>query len=211
MPAPSDRYEPLPGLLGLPAYLLRKLSPRGRKIAAGLGVLLLVGAVAAAIVLVPRISESKREHAAAERQSRLRAAARQRAQVIAEQRPRRGRVRVNRGGARPTRAFIGTVERAITSDVRARVARGELDNPAARTACRRLAREGGRMLLNCTAITSEVETTENTSGVVVGYTYRAALSPETGRFAFCKSGGHAALGFSARGERAVELPDACGG
>ena len=67
------------------------------------------------------------------------------------------------------------------------------------------------MLLNCTAITSEVETTENTSGVVVGYTYRAALSPETGRFAFCKSGGHAALGFSARGERAVELPDACGG
>jgi hypothetical protein len=211
VPAPADRYEPLPGLLGLPAYLLRKLSPRGRKIAAGLGGLLLAGAVAAAIVLVPRISESKQEHAAAERQARLRAAARQRAQVIAEQRPRRGRVRVDGEVAGAPRAFISPVERAITRDVRARAARGELDNRARRTACRRLAREGGRVLLSCTAITSEVETTDKTSGVVVGYTYRAAISTATGRFAFCKSGGHAALGFSDRDQRALELPRACGG
>jgi hypothetical protein len=209
MPAPTDRYEPLPSLLGLPAYLLRKLSPRGRRMAAGLGVLLFAGAVAGAIVLVPQISESKREHAAAERQARIRAEARQRAQLIAEQRPRRGRVSVDREAAGGTRALIGPLERAITSDARARAARGELDNRTRRTTCRPVAREGARVLLSCTAITSEVETSQNSTGVVSGYNYRAAVSAETGRFAFCKSAGRA-LGFD-RGRPSVALPRACGG
>ena len=34
MAARGDRYEPLPGLLGIPRYLVRKLSPRGRRILA---------------------------------------------------------------------------------------------------------------------------------------------------------------------------------
>ena len=74
MAASPDRYEPLPGLFGLPGHFLRKLSPTGRRIAAALGVLALAGAVAATIVLAPRIAESKREHAAAERAARERAA-----------------------------------------------------------------------------------------------------------------------------------------
>jgi Tfp pilus assembly protein PilX len=208
MSAPTDRYEPLPGLFGLPGHFLRKLSPRGRKLVAVLGVLLLAGAVAATIVLAPRISESKREHAAAEREARARAALRARAQLIAEQRPRRGRVPV-RGAPGPA-AVTAAVEGAITRDARARVATGELENPARRTDCRSLGTEGGRLLLSCTAVTSEVESTEEISGVIVGYSYRAAISTDSGRYALCKTSGRPAVGFSGRQLPPVELPEACG-
>jgi len=204
MAAPADRYEPMPGLLGLPAFLIRKLSPRGRRVAAAIGVLLLAGAVAGAIVLVPQISETKRDNAAAERQAQLESAKRLRARMIAEQRPRRGRL--PSGGA-----VAATVEGAITRDARARAATGELDNEARRTDCRKLGRDGGRVLLACTAITSEANSSEKVSGVVVGYSYRAAISPASGRFAFCKTSGRPAVGFEARGLPEVELPRACGG
>ena len=209
MPAPTDRYEPLPGLLGLPGYLLRQLSPTGRKIAAVVGVLLIAGLVAATIVLAPRISESKREHAAAEREARARADKRERARLIAEQKPRRGTVRVE--GPVTAGALIAPLEGAITRDARARAATGEFQNPAHRTACRSLARDDGRLLLACTAITSEVAASEKTRGVVIGYSYRAAVTPASGRYAFCKTSGRPAVGFAARGLPTVELPRVCGG
>jgi hypothetical protein len=206
MSAPADRYDPLPGLLGLPAHFLRKLSPRGRKIAAVIGLVLLAGGVVAAITLAPQISESKREQAAAERRARIRANERERARLIAEQRPRRGRLDLGAGAA----AAVTTIERAITRDAQARAARGELESRARYTNCRSLARERRRLLLGCTAVTSETKTTENVSGVVVGYSYRAALSSNSGRFAFCKTSGRPALGFGTKGLPAVELPRACG-
>jgi hypothetical protein len=202
----QDRYEPMPGLLALPGHFLRKLSPRGRRITAAVAMLLLAGAVAATVVLVPKISESKRERAATERRARAEAAAQQRARLVAEQRPRHGRANVSAEGAAVTTA----VERAITRDVRERATRGELDNPARRTDCRTTGRDGRRLLLACTAVTSEVATSEKTSGVVVGYSYSAAGSPASGRFAFCKTA-HAAMGFSERGLPEVRLPRACGG
>jgi hypothetical protein len=203
VPAPVDRYEPLPGVLGLPAYLLRKLSPRGRKVAAGLGVLLIAGAVAGAIVLVPRISDARRTNAEAARRESLEAAKRARAQLIVEQRPRHGRVG---DGVRLTPAL----ERAITRDARERAASGELDNPARRTTCRPLGRRDERVLLGCTAITSEVRSTADVTGVTVGYSYRAALTPHTGRYAFCKTSGRPAVGFTSHGLPDVKLPRACG-
>jgi hypothetical protein len=206
MAAPADRYEPLPGLLGLPAYLLRKLSPRGRKAAAAVGALLLAGAVALAIVLVPQIAETKRDNATAERRAQRQAAVRQRERLIAEQRPRHGRLSPSVVGEP-----IPAVEGAITRDAHARAETGELNNVARRTECRRLGRDGARLLLGCTAVTSEAETTEDVSGVVVGYSYRAAVSPAAGRFAFCKTSGRPAVGFEAHGLREVELPRVCGG
>jgi hypothetical protein len=205
--APTDRYEPLPGLLGLPAHFLRKLSPRGRKIAAVIGVLLLAAGVTATILLAPQISESKREHAAAERQARIRANEQERARLIAEQRPRRGRLAPGTG----TGAAVATIERAITRDAQARAARGELESRARYTNCRSLGLEGRRLQLACTAITSETKTSEDVSGVVVGYSYRAAVSPDGRRFAFCKTSGRPAVGFSTEGLPAVELPPVCGG
>lgn len=208
MPAPVDRYEPLPGLFGLPGFFWRKLSPAGRKVAAAVGVVLLVGAVAATIVLAPRISEAKRDHAAAERRARVSAAKRARARLIAEQRPRYGRL-VSRQAAGPG-GLIRPIERAITRDAQARATRGEVPNRARRTSCRSLGHRGGRLMLGCTAVTTETESTTKASGVVVGYSYRAAVSPRSGRFAFCKSSGKA-IGFSAGDLPDVELPRACGG
>ena len=77
--APADRYDPLPSVLGLPAHVFRKLSPRGRRIAVATGLVLLVALVATAITLAPRISESKREQQARER--------RQAAQALAASEP----------------------------------------------------------------------------------------------------------------------------
>jgi hypothetical protein len=205
---PADRHEPLPGLFGLPAYLLRKLSPRGRRIAAVVGLIVLAGGVAAAIALVPRISESKRERAAEERAERARALAAERARLAAEQRPRRGTLTAAGAGAA---ALTAELERAITRDALARVRTGELDTPVRRTDCRTLsARPPSRLLLGCTAVTSDVQGTDDYRGVLVGYPYRAALDSATGRYAFCKTSGRPGEGSYTR-RAPVELPSACGG
>ena len=43
MSSTGDRYEPLPGLLSIPAFLVRRMSPRGRKILALVAAVALVG------------------------------------------------------------------------------------------------------------------------------------------------------------------------
>jgi len=173
-------------------------------VAATFGGLLLCAAVAGAIVLVPRISETRRDNAAAARRASLLAAQRARARLVEEQRPRHGHVVASAPA-------VTTIEAAITRDSTRRAASGELDNPARRTVCHPLGRGDGRTLLGCTAITSELKSTAEVTGVTVGYSYRAALTERTGRFAFCKTSGHPALGFASKGLPAVRLPRACGG
>ena len=173
-------------------------------VAATFGGLLLCAAVAGAIVLVPRISETRRDNAAAARRASLLAAQRARARLVEEQRPRHGHVVASAPA-------VTTIEAAITRDSTRRAASGELDNPARRTVCHPLGRGDGRTLLGCTAITSELKNTAEVTGVTVGYSYRAALTERTGRFAFCKTSGHPALGFASKGLPAVRLPRACGG
>jgi hypothetical protein len=202
---PADRYDPLPGLLGLPGYLWRKLSPRGRRVTAVLGVLLVAAGIATAIVLGPQIAESNRERAAEQRRAERRAHAQQRARLEAEQRPRRGRLAP--GGA--AAAIVG-VEDAITRDARARVGTGELRTRAQRTDCRTLGRDGGRLVLGCTAVTSDVKPTEEVPGVLIGYPYRAAVAPASGRYALCKTSGRPGEGSYTRAAP-VELPRECGG
>jgi hypothetical protein len=172
-------------------------------VAATVGGLLLCAAVVGAIVLVPRISETRRDNAAAARRASLLAAQRARARLVEEQRPRHGHVVAS--------APAVTIEAAITRDTTRRAASGELDSPARRTVCHPVGRGDGRTLLGCTAITSELKSTAEVTGVTVGYSYRAALAERTGRFAFCKTSGHPALGFASKGLPAVRLPRACGG
>jgi type II secretory pathway component PulM len=76
--ARSDRYEPLPGLTELPGYFLRKLSPRGRRAAAIIGVLLLVAVAVGLYFIIPAITDTKAERAAAERHALTRARGRRR-------------------------------------------------------------------------------------------------------------------------------------
>jgi type II secretory pathway pseudopilin PulG len=200
---PADRYEPLPGLLGLPGFLLRKLSPPARKIL--LAVLALLGAagVVAVIVFGPRIAESNRERAAEQRRAERQAQAAELARLRAEQRPRTGTIAA--GGAIPG------VETAITRDARARLDSGELPTRALRTDCRPVGHDAAeRVLLSCTAVTSDVPATETTRGVLIGYPYRAAVAPASGRYALCKISGRPGEGSLTRRVE-IPLPKACGG
>lgn len=198
----ADRRDPMPSLFGLPGHLLRQLSPRRRRVVLAALALLLAAAVATAIVLGPRIADSNRENAAAQRRAERQAQARERARLVAEQRPRFGRVAAGTG-------LVAGVESAITSDARARHATGELKTLVRRADCRRIGRLGSRVRLSCTAITSEVAPSAGSNGVLVGYPYAGAFTPATRRYAICKISGRPGEGsFTQRAP--VELPRACG-
>ena len=92
------------------------------------GGLFVVGAIVAAIVLVPRIADTKRERADRERREAAAALAERRRQLIAEQRPHRARAEA---GA-PRAAVVAELEERILTDARARVAAGSLAGPAAK-------------------------------------------------------------------------------
>jgi hypothetical protein len=199
---PADRHEPLPGLFGLPAHLLRQLSPGVRKAVIVAGVLLFAGLVVTAIILGPRIADSNRERAAEQRRAERRAHVQELARLRAEQRPRTGTVA---GGS-----FIAGIERAVTRDAQARSATGEFPNRAMRTDCHSIGHEGKRTLLACTAITSDVPPSAGGSGVVIGYPYRGAVTQATGRYAICKTSGRPGEGSFVERD-SVALPRACGG
>lgn len=200
---PADRYDPLPGLFGLPAFLLRKLSPAMRKVVLALIALLVAAAVVTAIILGPRIAESNRERAANQRRAEREAAAAELARLRAEIRPRTGTIAS--GGA------IAGIETAITADARARVASGELETPVRRTDCHSVGHDAAqRVLLSCTAVTSDVAATEQSRGVLIGYPYRGAVAPASGRYSICKTSGRPGEGSYTRRVE-IALPKACGG
>jgi hypothetical protein len=200
---PADRHDPMPGLLGLPGHLLRQLSPAARKVVLALAALLVVAGVVTAIVLGPRIAESNRERAAEQRQAERRARAAELARLRAEQRPRTGTI--------ASGAAIAGVEAAITRDAHARQAAGELQTRVRRTDCHPVGHDAAeRLLLACTAVTSDVAPSESSGGVLIGYPYRGAVAPRTGRYAICKTSGRPGEGSYTRRTH-VALPPACGG
>ena len=204
MPAPPsgrpDRYEPLPGLLSVPSHLYRKLGPRGRVVAKVIGALTAAGLVVAAIVFVPKITETKRDNAASEREERAAALERERRRLIAEQRPHTGT-----GPAGDRVALTRSIEASVTRDARARVTSGQMPPPPARyTLCEPLKGGGGR--LSCTAVTSEVPGGKG----VVGHPFRALADYRAGRYTWCKISGRAGEGSFTRLLN-VPVPTACGG
>jgi hypothetical protein len=205
VPAPqNDRYEPLPGLLQLPSFLYRKLGRRGRIVALVAGALLVVAAVTAAIVLVPRITETKKERADREQRDAAAAAAERRRELIAEQRPHRGRSASDSRGA-----LLAELQAAILADARARAASGDLAGPAAKSVrCRPLngADPGAsRVPYDCIAVTSELPSGEG----VIGHPFRAVADYSTGRFTWCKVSGRAGEGGLSQKDLAIKLPRAC--
>jgi hypothetical protein len=199
----ADRREPLPSLFGLPAHLLRQLSPGWRRVVLAILGALVAAGVITAIILGPKIAESNKERAAKERQEARQAEARERARLTAEQRPRFGRVAAGT-------TLIAGVEDAITHDARARHATGELKTLVRRADCHKIGRLGSRIQLSCTAITSEVAPSAAGGGVQVGYPYASGVTPATRRFAICKTSGRPGEG-SFTHKAPVELPRACGG
>jgi hypothetical protein len=206
----NDRYDPLPGLLQLPSFLYRKLGPRGRTaFMLGAGIFL-VAVTVAAIVLVPRIVETKRERADRERREAAAAAAERRRRLIAEQRPQRGRSEPSASRA----AVLSDLEKAILVDARARAASGKLHGPPAkRVECEPLAGSSGgagaRVAYECIAVTSDLPSVESSPQGVLGHPFRAVVDYSTGRFTWCKLSGRPGEGSLTREGLAVRIPRAC--
>jgi hypothetical protein len=205
----NDKYEPLPGLLSLPAFLYRKLGPRARlaaKVGAGL---LVAGVIVASVVLLPRIAESNRERAEKERRDAAAALAERRRKLIAEQRPQRGRAEPDLSRA----ALVQQVEGQILADARARAAAGKLSGPAAkRVECERI-KHGqdpklDRVAYDCIAVTSDLPTIDNSPRGVIGHPFRAVIHFSTGRFTWCKVSGRPNEGDLAS-RALLAIPRAC--
>jgi hypothetical protein len=165
--------------------------------------------VVAAIVLVPRITESKQERAERERQEAAAALTERRRELIAEQRP-------HRAGAKPgtsRTAVVAELEERIRADTRARVAAGTLSPPAARRVeCEPIEHgqdlNGPRVVYSCLAVTSDIPASEATSGGVVGHPFRGAIDFPDGRLTWCKISGRAGEG-SLTSQGLVRIPRVC--
>jgi hypothetical protein len=224
--ARGDRYEPLPGLTELPGYFLRKLSPRGRRLAAVIGALLLIGVAVGLYFIIPAITESKEERAAAEQRAADRREASLVAQLKAEQRLVEGRGTPSRGlegEAQITarKALAADLAAAVHKDANARVRTGEFTHSIRRVECERYPRGAhgedpatdlssptGRY--PCLAITIDAPRTELNNPSSIGYPYRALVDFPSGKYTFCKfSGRPGELAFDRRVKAPV--PRACGG
>jgi hypothetical protein len=215
-PAP-DRYEPLPGIAGIPRWIWNKL-PRAGRIALAL---LPFAVIALVLLLGPGIDESKDRRAAAERERRAQLTAERVQRIEAEQRPRFRRGAPAGRDVAARSALVSALPAAIEADARRRVAAGELDGPIRSVECEPYPRSvDGRGAhldpsqptgrYSCLAVTQEVRPTETNEGAVIGHPYRVMVDFDTGRYAFCKVSGRPGEG-SLSAEILVPVPEACGG
>jgi len=192
-----DRYEPMPGIAQLPAWLWRRT---GRGTRAGVALTLLVIAGALAIV-VPAQRAQRDERVAAEERARAVAEERRTRAIEADQRPRFGRSGAGRVAA------AAHLRAAIRADARRRV-----DDQILRVECERFPRTDDaapperdptvrRGRYSCLAVTTTFE------GGSIGHPYRALVDFQTGRYAYCKITGRPDL---ARDPR-LATPPACAG
>ena len=212
----EDRYEPLPGLAQLPAFVWRRL-PRVAKVAV---VAAGAAAVIAAIALAPSIQRSRDEHARKEAEERARIQQQDLERTRREQRPRFARGTPARTDLAARRRLLGSAEASIKTDATTRSAAGEFNGPIMRVECEGYppgtatapdadsSRRTGRYA--CLAVTSEVPATAGNRGGLLGHPYRVRIDFRTGRYAFCKIRGRPGeLAIRARPSGA--LPRACGG
>jgi hypothetical protein len=216
-PARPDRYEPLPGIAGLPKWIWSKL-PRPARIAVAL---LPVAVVALVLLLGPGIDESKDERAAAERQRLAQLDAERAERLRAEQRPRFRRGAPAGGDLAARASLVAVLPAAVEADARRRVAAGSLEGPIRGVECepypRTVDRRGAHLdpgepsgRYSCLAVTRSVAATETNEAAAIGHPYRVLVHFDTGRYAFCKVSGRPGEGSLSR-RIPVTVPAACGG
>jgi len=222
----QDRYEPLPSLVEIPAFLVRKIPPRARKPAAFAAAILLAAIAVALVLSIPAITESKGERAAAEAQADRERRAQRAAELQAELRLREGRGAAARGltGAplvEARQALAAQLATDIKADALSRVQAGEFTQSVSRVECERFPRGArgedpaldlssrtGRY--SCLAITADAPAIETNQPSSLGYPYRALVHFPSGRFTYCKISGRPGEGSLTR-EFPVRIPRACGG
>jgi hypothetical protein len=224
--APSDRYQPLPGLLEIPGFLLGKLSPRGRRIAAVAGALLGVAIVVGLALGVPAIIDAKHRSALADARRDARYRASRISELTRQVRPIAGHGPAARGLTAPATLQPQTVLRAdlvaaITADGARRARTGEFVHAPKRIECSRnpvsIGRpdpaaipDARRSVYACLAVTTDVAPSSSTNGGAIGYPYSALVDFQAGRFTFCRVSGRPGEMLIGR-DIAVAVPRACGG
>ncbi len=222
----QDRYEPLPGLLEIPGFLVRKIPPNARRPAAIAGAVLLAAVAVILALGIPAITESKDERAATEARTEREQEAQRAAQLQAELRLREGRGPAARGltGAQAIearQALAAQLAADVKADAVSRVQAGEFTQSVARVECERFPRRVGNPnpaldprqptgRYACLAITADAPASEIQNPSSIGYPYRALVHFGSGRYAFCKISGRPGEGGLTR-ELPVRVPAACGG
>ena len=214
---PGDRYEPFPGLTKVPGWLWVRMG-RGARIAAGV---LTAAAVVGVILLIPVLSDVRRDNREDERRERAAARAADIKRVNAIQRPRAAtadrddpgapaqqRRRIRAAVVEELRARILTDSRGRRGLNRARAVRCA-GPPGDRRPERDLDRNSGRY--SCTAITARVIIGDGERAYgVTGYPYRAVVQFRTGGLTWCKVVGRAGEG-SLLARNPTPIPRACTG
>lgn len=220
---PPERHEPLPSLLGLPAFLLRQLAPRGRRAVIASGAVLLVATAVGAIVAVPHLRRSELERARSEARAAKAAAAAQRVRLTRESRPRIGNGPAAAGlrpGAalRARRALMTSVEASVLEDARDRF---RSQGPYLGARCTALPKRVESRppqdnlavpiaRVECLAIERALAPSARTAGVLLGQPFYARVDFTRGRYAWCKIEEEAGEGFTGV-QVSVPVPRACGG
>jgi hypothetical protein len=195
---PGDRYEPFPGLTEIPGWIWRRLG-RGGRIAIGVVALALAAGTA---VLIPVLSEVRRENRAEERRERAAAVAADIKRVNALQRPHTAT-----GPRDDPRAAVIALRARILADSNSR--RGL--NRARRVDCTLGDRRGQVGRYSCTAVTARVINADGDRAYgITGYPYRAVVRFDTGGLTWCKVVGRAGEG-SLYSRNPTPIPRACTG
>lgn len=218
-PAP-DRYEPMPGLAGLVAWIRRRVGRRGKALLVAAGVSLVAVGAVFAFVLAPEIDRNRKADELKERRDVAARRAALRVRLEREGVPRRGRSVVpadRRDDADERTRLIAGLERAITADATSRAAKVELRGPIRRTVCNPYPRRAGavapeadpaslRGTYDCVAVTSEIPPIGTKPGII-GYPFRAAVDFERFSYAWCRVPGSPGEGGAK--EPLFTVPRAC--
>jgi hypothetical protein len=213
----NDRYEPLPGLLELPAYVWRRL-PRAAKLAV---IAAAVASVVLAILLAPGIQRSKEERARAEAAESARLQRLELERTRREQRPRFAHSAPAGSDLEARAALVASAAASIRADASKRSAAGEFNGPIKRVECRPYPPTADGVpadqvpskrfgLYSCIAVTSDVPATAGNRGGVLGHPYRARIDFRSGRYGFCKIRGRPGE-LAVRAGPTAPLSPACGG
>ena len=197
-----ERRQPLPSLVRLPAHLLRGLTPLRRRLVLTAAVTLVTAIAVAGVAFVPSLR--------AEREARVAAEARRAAADRAASLARLDREAEALTGAGPAargvaagrvvttrRRLLDELEADVLADSQLRARRGELKGAYRSAACfefpKRLTEQRPEqqvrrsvMRMECIAVSSEVRSSELSTGSLIGQPFRARVDFARGRFAWCK-------------------------
>ncbi|MDX6667686.1 MAG: hypothetical protein QOK04_1066 [Solirubrobacteraceae bacterium] len=165
--------------------------PKRKLAIGGAAAALLLAALAAWIV--PRIDESKRATARAERRRAVVLTANERTRLAADQQLHQGGAPglAEKGGTGASGLLVAALERSITLDARQRVAAGTLKGPILQTSCHPYTRTGAAPRsapdkYECTAVTAEIQPSVRNVAGQSGYPFWARVNFSASSYVWCK-------------------------